>query len=142
KESLPTPPPQRGGGRGGRGGPREPPREPPKKIIVDVLEKLSFDVTGLLNKITPQTFDKLAQQLMDLPLKNTNELDRLTTLIFEKAVQVRSYIYTYTFTCTLINTYTHIYRTSYTYSYTCSFTCKHTSTHRSDSHICILYPIT
>lgn len=59
---------------------------PFKKDRDDPLENLSQEMTEILNKITPQTFEKLSRQILELKLENTAMLDRLVKLIFEKAV--------------------------------------------------------
>lgn len=53
----------------------------------DGLEKLSVDVTSILNKITPDTAEKLTNKLInDIPITSNAMLDKLISLIFEKAV--------------------------------------------------------
>ena len=59
----------------------------PRKAITDPLEVMTRDVQAILNKITPQTFPKLTQQLCDMPLLNCTMLERLIHLVFEKAIQ-------------------------------------------------------
>jgi hypothetical protein len=62
------------------------PAPPPKKKEFDPLEALAHEVTTILNKIAPQTFDKLLTTLLELKLQNVAMLDKLVELIFEKAI--------------------------------------------------------
>jgi len=76
------------GGLPFRGKPKQLPAGPmPKKVITDPLEILSRDVQAILNKITPQTFDKLTAQLCEIPVDTNAMLDKLIELVFEKAIQ-------------------------------------------------------
>lgn len=59
---------------------------PPKKKEVDPMEIFKDSVRLILNKIAPTTFEKLSQQLLALQLQNTQMLDALVELIFEKAI--------------------------------------------------------
>lgn len=69
-------------------GPRDrmPAPLPPKKSAVDPLENLTLQVRSILNKITPQTFEKLAGQIRELKITSSLYCDRLVSLIFEKAI--------------------------------------------------------
>lgn len=94
KEQLPTPT-----GRRGKNAPAGP---MPKKVVSDPLEKLTMDVTAILNKITPQTFEKLSQQILDIKLEDTSMLDRVVQLIFEKAVQEPNFTFMYADLCLML----------------------------------------
>lgn len=85
-----------------RRAPKPAPGPMPKKQVSDPLEKLSMDIIAILNKITPQTFDKLAQQILDTPLENTAMLDKLVELIFEKAVQEPNFAFLYAELCSML----------------------------------------
>eukprot|EP01039_Chlorochromonas_danica_P010250 gene10250-11345_t len=94
KEQLPTPT-----GRRGKNAPAGP---MPKKVVSDPLEKLTMDVTAILNKITPQTFEKLSQQILEIKLEDTSMLDRVVQLIFEKAVQEPNFTFMYADLCLML----------------------------------------
>lgn len=79
---------------------REP--RPPKYIIINVLflswslsvfnyrfwpsffQKLQKQIRGILNKLTPQKFEKLLQQILDLPIHTEDQLREMVNLVFEK----------------------------------------------------------
>jgi len=103
RASLPPPLPPQQGERGSRKG-KQVPLPPPKKVITDPMELLQTEVIGILNKITPQTFDKLSLKLKCLNLMNTAMLDKLIELIFEKAVQEVTFTSTYAELCRFLNT--------------------------------------
>jgi hypothetical protein len=63
-----------------------PPPPRPKKVITDPIEKLCFDVLSILNKITPQTLEKLTAKMCEIPVGSSAELDKMIELVFEKAV--------------------------------------------------------
>eukprot|EP01041_Mallomonas_annulata_P005669 gene5669-11442_t len=71
----------------------------PKKIISDPLEILTRDVQAILNKITPQTFEKLTAVLCEIPIDTNSMLDRLVLLVFEKAIQEPSFANLYADMC-------------------------------------------
>lgn len=63
--------------RGGRRQKRAP--EPkPKRPPTDPVEQLSRDVHSILNKITPQTFDKLTAQLQALRIEDNTSLEKVS----------------------------------------------------------------
>lgn len=74
----------------------------PKKVVSDPLEKLTLEVTAILNKITPQTFEKLSQQILDIKLEDTSQLDRVVQIIFEKAVQEPNFTSMYADLCLML----------------------------------------
>lgn len=84
--------------RGGRGK-KLPPMSRPMKEIADPVEKLSNDVRAILNKITPQTFSKLTEQLCQIPIGTNAMLDKLIELVFEKAVNEPSFANLYSDMC-------------------------------------------
>jgi hypothetical protein len=55
-----------------------PGKENSKQAIV------SKQVKGILNKMTPQRFEKLSQQLCDIPMESTDMQSELIALVFEK----------------------------------------------------------
>jgi MIF4G domain len=75
---------------------RQPPRDraplpvgfvpPPKKVVTDPLEIFTLQIRAILNKITPQTFEKLAGQIKEQKISSSLSCDRLVSLIFEKAI--------------------------------------------------------
>jgi hypothetical protein len=66
----------------------------------DGLEKLSVDVTSILNKITPDTSEKLTNKLInDIPITSNAMLDKLISLIFEKAVLESTFAEVYADIC-------------------------------------------
>eukprot|EP01033_Poteriospumella_lacustris_P013240 gene13240-9485_t len=89
-----------GGRRGGKGegdewskeklSPKAPPQKPnipfKKDVKNDPLAALEVDATEIINKITPETFEKLSKKTLELKVVNTTMLDTLVKLIFEAAV--------------------------------------------------------
>jgi hypothetical protein len=55
------------------------------QVITNPIEKLSFEVLSILNKITPQTFEKLTAKLCEISVGSSAELDKMIELVFEKA---------------------------------------------------------
>lgn len=79
---------------------RKPPAGPmPKKVISDPAEKLSREVQDILNKITPQTFEKLSAKLCELTIDTNELLDLMIHKVFEKAVQEPSFANLYAGMC-------------------------------------------
>eukprot|EP01038_Epipyxis_sp_PR26KG_P006076 gene6076-8367_t len=101
--SLPPPPPTNNNQRNPHNKKPLPPGPMPKKAVSDPLEKLSLEVIAILNKITPQTFEKLSVQLLNLDVTNTAMLDKVIELIFEKAVQEMNFTHLYADLCSVIN---------------------------------------
>ncbi len=83
--------------KGGKNKHAEPPRK--VKVPVDEVEELKLQVMSILNKITPQTFDKLVVQLKQIPIKNATLLDKLVSLVFEKAIQEPNFCNMYADMC-------------------------------------------
>ncbi|CAM9465366.1 unnamed protein product [Chrysoparadoxa australica] len=90
-----------GGGRGGRGGrggyqdiydgPVEPlamsdNRWKPTRDV-GPMQLLGKQVKGILNKMTREKFEKLSQQLLDLPIESMGALDILVDQVFVKAIE-------------------------------------------------------
>ena len=71
----------------------------PRRVITDPVEQLKRDVKAILNKITPQTFTKLSQQLCDMNLPTVAMLDTMIHEIFEKAVDEPKFCQIYAETC-------------------------------------------
>ena len=71
-----------------RGMPSMPPMIRPTKVITDPTIQLTNEVMQILNKITPQTFEKLTSKMCEIPVPTNALLDKLIEMIFEKAIQV------------------------------------------------------
>jgi translation initiation factor 4G len=93
-----------GGGGGGRGGNQGfIPRAGPTKALsisenrwapgkeVSKQAAVSKQVKGILNKMTPQRFEKLSQQIFDIPMESTDMQSELIALVFEKALAEPSF---------------------------------------------------
>lgn len=77
---------------------------PPSAIKRDALPENSDDVKfrkvrGILNKLTPQTFDKLSDELIHIGLDSQVLLKGVILLIFEKALQEPKYVCMYAQLC-------------------------------------------
>eukprot|EP01135_Chromosphaera_perkinsii_P011543 Nk52_evm1s2438 gene=Nk52_evmTU1s2438 len=72
-------------------------------------EKISSDesvfrnVRGILNKLTPEKFDKLTDQLVNVGIYNVNILRGVIILLFEKALDEPHYSSLYAQTCVKLN---------------------------------------
>ncbi|CAF0991144.1 unnamed protein product [Rotaria sp. Silwood1] len=66
---------------------------------IDLNEKFLRDVKSILNKLTPQTYDKLLKQLDDLELDRYERLDGIITNIFTKAVEEPKFSFLYARLC-------------------------------------------
>lgn len=71
----------------------------PTKVIADPIERLSFDVLSILNKITPQSFEKLTSKMCEIPVGTSAELDKMIELVFEKANLDTSFAHLYAEMC-------------------------------------------
>jgi len=69
----------------------------------DELEKLRKKVRSILNKLTPQKFDKLVDSFKDLPINSGPKLELSMALIFEKAVDEPSFSVAYAQMCQTLN---------------------------------------
>jgi hypothetical protein len=56
-------------------------------------------ITGILNKITPDTYDKLSEQLCAIKLPNSTAVDKLIGILFETATQNRIFANIYADLC-------------------------------------------
>lgn len=72
---------------------------PPKKVVNDPVEVLSQQIRSILNKITPQTFDKLAGQIKDIKITASTLGNQLVNLIFEKAIYEQNFSNLYADLC-------------------------------------------
>lgn len=75
----------------------------PKKVIEDPMEIVSRDAQEILNKITPQTFEKLTDKFGDIPVANYATLKLIAHLIFEKATAEPNYAHLYVEMCTRLD---------------------------------------
>lgn len=73
------------------------------KKISDPMELLSIEVKSILNKITPQTFEKLSLQMLSLDVRNTAMLDRVIDIIFDKALDEPYFTQLYAELCSYFN---------------------------------------
>ena len=94
-------PPSQGHGEGreGRRKNRGPAPAMVKKVITDPLEVLTREVTDILNKIAPQTFKKLTASLSEIQVHDSQMLETLVRLIFNKAITEPSYAMLYADMC-------------------------------------------
>ncbi|KAF6198194.1 hypothetical protein GE061_007941 [Apolygus lucorum] len=63
------------------------------------IEKLQKNVRGILNKLTPQKFDKLVGKILELPIDSEGHLREMVNLVFEKAVDEPSFSKAYADLC-------------------------------------------
>lgn len=56
-------------------------------------------VRGVLNKLTPEKFEKLVGQVRELPIDNTERLQGVIDLVFEKAVDEPNFSVAYAYMC-------------------------------------------
>ncbi|BET00306.1 Eukaryotic translation initiation factor 4 gamma [Nesidiocoris tenuis] len=63
------------------------------------LDKFKKKVRGILNKLTPQKFDRLLGQILDIPIESTHYLTEMVHLVFEKAVDEPSFSKAYADLC-------------------------------------------
>jgi hypothetical protein len=96
-------PHQHGGGGGGGRKNRAPVPAMVKKVITDPLEAMSREVTDILNKITPQTFEKLTASLSDIQVHDSQMLETLVRLVFDKAVTEPNYATLYADMCVTLD---------------------------------------
>lgn len=84
--------------------PRRVPAPPmPKKVITDPVEVMTREVVAILNKITPQTFLKLTNQLADINILSSEMLERFTRLVFDKAVNEPNFANLYAEMCSILD---------------------------------------
>ncbi|CAM4941289.1 unnamed protein product [Rotaria socialis] len=77
----------------------EKPYIPAVRNKIESNEKFLRDITAILNKVTPQTYEKLLKQLDELELDRYERLDGMITIIFAKAVDERSFCFLYAKLC-------------------------------------------
>ncbi|KAJ6218468.1 hypothetical protein RDWZM_009625 [Blomia tropicalis] len=63
---------------------------------------IDYKVRAILNKITPEKFDKLSRELLDLGLESCDVLKRVLWLIFTKALEDSKYSFMYAKLCKVI----------------------------------------
>lgn len=73
------------------------------KKITDPMELLSVEVKSILNKITPQTFEKLSVHMLTLDVSNTAMLDKVISIIFDKALDEPYFTQLYADLCFYVN---------------------------------------
>jgi translation initiation factor 4G len=74
------------------------PKQPPKPKFDGNLQ-FERDVRSILNKVTPQMYDKLLQQLEKLELNNAERLEGMISVIFTKAVEAAIFCSLYADIC-------------------------------------------
>ncbi|XP_070561579.1 uncharacterized protein [Ptychodera flava] len=65
-------------------------------------EEIYKKVTGILNKLTPQKFQTLTQQVLDLPIDTEDRLKGVIDLVFEKAISEPGFSVAYANLCRCI----------------------------------------
>lgn len=75
----------------------------PKKQISDPMSLLATETMAILNKITPQSFEKLSQNMLTLNVQNIAQMSKVIELIFEKAVQEQGFANLYAELCAFLN---------------------------------------
>lgn len=78
---------------------KEPAGPMPKRQITDPAEIISRQVQDILNKITPQTFEKLTAKLCDIPMNTNEHLSLMVNKVFEKAIQEPNFSHLYAELC-------------------------------------------
>ena len=73
-------------------------------ITLDDTEKVLRDVRAILNKLTPQNFQKLVSDLVNLEINaNDNRLRGTIDIIFEKSIDEPKFSQTYANLCKALN---------------------------------------
>lgn len=75
------------------------PQPRPQKVITDPTLQLTTEVMQILNKITPQSFEKLTTKLCEIPVPTNALLDKLIELVYEKAIQEQYFANLYADMC-------------------------------------------
>merc|ERR1711874_550077 len=68
-------------------------------VTEEVLKKMK----GILNKLTPEKFEKLVGSVKQIPINTTERLAAVIDLIFEKAVDEQSFSSTYAQMCQVLS---------------------------------------
>ena len=71
-------------------------------FIHSFIFNLFFSFNSILNKITPEKFDKLSRELLDVGLESQDVLKRVLLLIFNKALDDPKYSFMYAKLCKVI----------------------------------------
>lgn len=90
--------PSSGKSAGGRGGQEATDADPEQVKTQQLFKRLR----SMLNKLTPQTFDKLMKQVKELTIDNTERLKGAIDLIFEQAISERDFSVTYASMCSYL----------------------------------------
>ncbi|CAF0727027.1 unnamed protein product, partial [Didymodactylos carnosus] len=77
------------------------PYRPLTKTQLDATAKVMRDIRSTLNKLTPQTFDKLQKQLSDLEINQPERLRGMIDIFFAKAVDEPGFSFLYAKLCKL-----------------------------------------
>ncbi|CAF2066461.1 unnamed protein product [Rotaria magnacalcarata] len=77
----------------------ENPYKPIDQATLDVNKKVLRDVKAILNKVTPQTFDKLQKKLEALEIDRYEKLEGMITIFFSKAVDEPAFSFLYAKLC-------------------------------------------
>lgn len=77
-------------------------KKPVKPEITDPMKLIELYITDILNKIAPEKFEVLSNQLLEADMKDSIMLDKLVQLIFEKAVKEPHFAEMYARLCTFL----------------------------------------
>ncbi|CAF4270107.1 unnamed protein product [Rotaria sp. Silwood2] len=77
----------------------ENPYKPIDQTKIDANNKVLRDVKSILNKVTPQTFDKLQKKLEALEIDRYERLEGMITIFFSKAVDEPAFSFLYAKLC-------------------------------------------
>ena len=67
------------------------------QLYVISMQELVRKSQGILNKLTPQNFDKLVAQMKELSLNTVDRLRKVIDIIFEKVSELKSTLPLYHF---------------------------------------------
>ena len=73
-----------------------------QKRSKDFIAEVTCNVLAILNKLTPQTYEKLKEQLLELPINTAPLLDMLIGQIFDKVVEEAAFSELYVPSCRMI----------------------------------------
>ena len=71
--------------------------------VTDVEKATEIEVRSILNKLTPQNFEKLTAKLGAIQIGSANMLDKLINLVFDKAVMEPNFANLYADICRNLN---------------------------------------